>query len=335
MQGFNAMWMPGIDHASIAVHVLLEKDLKRRENKTRFDLGRDEFMRRAWAWKERSGSRISRAGEADGLLARLAARAVHDGRALEPRGARGVRPALRRGPDLPREADDQLGSGRARPWCRTSRSTPPRRTARCGRSGIRSSAAAARSSSRRRGPRRCSATPRSRSTRRTSATSHFHGKEVELPLTGRRIPIVPIDIIRDGKSWPDPAFGSGAVKVTPAHDPNDYEVSQIANLPILQVIDRTGQDVRAGAGEVRRHDRRGGAQGRGRGSRGRRLPRRDQAVQGAARPQPALGRGDRADADGAVVGQGRSRSPTRRSPRSSRARPSSSPSTTRRRSCTG
>src|SRR4029079_14227351 len=40
LQGFNAMWMPGIDHASIAVHVLLEKDLQRRENKTRFDLGR-------------------------------------------------------------------------------------------------------------------------------------------------------------------------------------------------------------------------------------------------------------------------------------------------------
>src|SRR5215471_16434822 len=59
MHGFNAMWMPGTDHASIAVHHLLEKDLKRREGKTRFDLGRDEFLRRAWAWKERSGSRIT------------------------------------------------------------------------------------------------------------------------------------------------------------------------------------------------------------------------------------------------------------------------------------
>src|SRR5262245_4380686 len=59
MQGFNAMWMPGIDHASIAVHVLLEKDLERRERKTRFDLGRAEFLRQAWAWKERSGNRIS------------------------------------------------------------------------------------------------------------------------------------------------------------------------------------------------------------------------------------------------------------------------------------
>src|SRR5262245_7968630 len=65
MQGFNAMWMPGIDHASIAVHVLIEKDLKRRENKTRFDLGRDEFLRRAWAWKEKSGNRI---GEQERLM---------------------------------------------------------------------------------------------------------------------------------------------------------------------------------------------------------------------------------------------------------------------------
>src|SRR5262249_46112301 len=69
----------------------------------------------------------------------------------------------------------------------------------------------------------------------------YHGKEVALPLTGRRIPIVPIDIVRHGKPWPDPAFGTGPVKAPPAHDPNDYEVSQIANLPILEVIDRQGK----------------------------------------------------------------------------------------------
>ncbi|HSD88284.1 MAG TPA: valine--tRNA ligase, partial [Kofleriaceae bacterium] len=61
------------------------------------------------------------------------------------------------------------------------------------------------------------------------------------PLTGRQIPIVPFDLNRDGKAWPDPAFGSGAVKITPAHDPNDYEASQIANLPVLQVIDPKGK----------------------------------------------------------------------------------------------
>ena len=53
-----------------------------------------------------------------------------------------------------------------------------------------------------------------------------------------------------------PAFGTGAVKVTPAHDPNDYEVGQRDTLPMLNVIDSHGKIMRAGAGEVRRHDRR-------------------------------------------------------------------------------
>jgi valyl-tRNA synthetase len=70
---------------------------------------------------------------------------------------------------------------------------------------------------------------------------HLHGKTIELPLTGRQIPIVAFDLVRDGKPWPDPAFGSGAVKITPAHDPNDYEASQIANLDVLQVIDTKGR----------------------------------------------------------------------------------------------
>ena len=86
MQGFNAMWMPGIDHASIAVHVLLEKDLKRRENKTRFELGRDEFMKPRVGVEGAQRQPDQRAGEADGLLARLAARALHDGREVQPRG---------------------------------------------------------------------------------------------------------------------------------------------------------------------------------------------------------------------------------------------------------
>ena len=68
--------------------------------------------------------------------------------------------------------------------------------------------------------------------------AHLVGKEIELPLTGRRIPIVALEIVKQGKVWPDPAFGSGAVKVTPAHDPNDYEASQVCGLPIIQVIDR-------------------------------------------------------------------------------------------------
>jgi len=57
MQGFNACWVPGTDHASIATHVMVERELKK-EGLTRHDLGREKFLERAWAWKEKYGSRI-------------------------------------------------------------------------------------------------------------------------------------------------------------------------------------------------------------------------------------------------------------------------------------
>ena len=316
MQGFNAMWMPGIDHASIAVHVLLEKDLKRRENKTRFDLGRDEFLRRAWAWKERSGNRITRAGEADGLLARLAARAVHDGRAARTaRCARRSCGCYEEGlifrakrminwdpasetvvSDLEVDTVEENGSlwelrypivgGAGEIIVATTRPETM----------LGDTAVAVHPDDER--------YQASRSARRSSCRS-----------PAAQIPIVADD------GFVDPEFGSGAVKVTPAHDPNDYECSQRRGLRDPAGDRRQGPHVRAGAGEVRRHDRRRRAQGRGRRSRGRRRSSaRSRTVQGAARAQPALRRGDRADADGAVVGQGRSRSPRRPSPRSSRAR---------------
>ncbi len=51
MQGFNAMWMPGSDHAGIATQMLVERDLMRREGKSRQELGREEFLKRVWEWK--------------------------------------------------------------------------------------------------------------------------------------------------------------------------------------------------------------------------------------------------------------------------------------------
>src|SRR5207302_1617777 len=52
MSGFNALWMPGIDHAGIATQMVVEKELKKTEKKSRHDLGREEFIKRVWAWKE-------------------------------------------------------------------------------------------------------------------------------------------------------------------------------------------------------------------------------------------------------------------------------------------
>src|SRR6266851_2826811 len=59
MDGYNALWVPGTDHASIAVHVILERQLAA-EGKTRHDIGREAFLERAWKWKEESGGTIIR-----------------------------------------------------------------------------------------------------------------------------------------------------------------------------------------------------------------------------------------------------------------------------------
>ena len=83
------------------------------------------------------------------------------------------------------------------------------------------------------GPRPCSATPPSPFIRTTQRYQHLVGTEVELPLTGRRIPII-------ADAHVDPTFGTGAVKVTPAHDPNDFEIGQRHELPSLTIIDERG-----------------------------------------------------------------------------------------------
>src|SRR5687768_12104297 len=233
MQGFNAMWMPGIDHASIAVHVLLEKDLKRRENKTRFELGREEFLRRAWAWKEKSGNRI---GEQEKLMgfsldwqrerftmdeksnaAVLEAfvRLFEEGLIFRAKRMINWDPSSETVvSDLEVDTVEENGSlweikypfvdGTGEIIVATTRPETM----------LGDTAVAVHPDDER--------------------YKAVVGKLVHLPLTGRQIPIV-------ADTWPDPAFGSGAVKVTPAHDPNDFEIGQRAGLEIIQVIDPKGR----------------------------------------------------------------------------------------------
>ncbi|MDX2092382.1 MAG: class I tRNA ligase family protein, partial [Kofleriaceae bacterium] len=240
MQGFNSMWMPGIDHASIAVHVLLEKDLKRRENKTRFELGRDEFMNRAWAWKERSGNRISEQEKLMGFsldwprerftmdersnkaVLEAFVRLYEEGLIFRAKRMINWDPASETVvSDLEVDTAEENGSlweikypfadGSGEIIVATTRPETM----------LGDTAVVVHKSDAR-------------------YTAHV-GKQITLPLTGRTIPIVAVDIQRDGKPWPDPEFGSGAVKVTPAHDPSDYEVGVMFDLPILQVIDSKGK----------------------------------------------------------------------------------------------
>ena len=90
------------------------------------------------------------------------------------------------------------------------------------------------SSSPRRGPRPCWATPRSRCIRTNERLKHLIGKTAILPLVGRRIPII-------ADEYADPEKGTGAVKITPAHDFNDFEVGRRHNLPLINVLDDEAQ----------------------------------------------------------------------------------------------
>src|SRR4051812_49392820 len=69
MSGYNALWLPGIDHAGIATQIMVERDLQKTEKKSRHDLGREEFIRRVGNWKEQYGWRIG--GRQRGLRASL------------------------------------------------------------------------------------------------------------------------------------------------------------------------------------------------------------------------------------------------------------------------
>jgi len=229
MQSFNAMWMPGIDHASIAVHVLLERDLKRKEKKTRFDLGRDEFLRRAWAWKEKSGSRISEQEKLMGFSLDW----PRERFTMDDKSNRAVTEAFVK---LYREGLI-IRAKRMINWDPGSETVvSDLEVDTVEENGhlweIRYPLVGG-------GGEIVVATTRPETMLGDTGVAvhpdderykHLVGKQVELPLTGRTIPIV-------ADSFVEREFGTGAVKVTPAHDFNDYETSQRCSLEILQVID--------------------------------------------------------------------------------------------------
>lgn len=229
MAGFNTLWLPGMDHAGIATQMVVERKLLKDEGVRRHDLGRDEFVRRVWQWKEESGGAIlhqmkevgasvdwsrSRFTLDEGLS--RAVREVFVGlheRGLIYRGEYLVNwcprceTALS---DLEVAHEDQQGSL----W------------------HIRYPVAGS-------DEFLVVATTRPETMLGDTAVAinpkderylHLHGKSVTLPLMNRAIPIVCDD-------FADPLFGTGVVKVTPAHDPNDFEAGKRHNLPRIKVID--------------------------------------------------------------------------------------------------
>jgi valyl-tRNA synthetase len=237
MSGFNTLWLPGTDHAGIATQMIVEKELKKTEKKSRHDLGREEFLRRVWAWKEKYGSRIGEQHQALGASLDWERERFTMDEGLS-RAVREVFVRLHEEGLVYREK-------KLINWC------PDCRTALSDLEVEHEEAHAGELWSFayplvEPGPvtEIVVATTRPETMLGDTAVAvhpdderyrALVGKQVRHPLTGRHLPIVADAILVD------PKFGTGAVKVTPAHDFNDFEVGKRHGLEQLTVIGVDGR----------------------------------------------------------------------------------------------
>ena len=231
--GRDALWQPGTDHAGIATQMVVERQLA--EAGSRHARPRPRRLS-----SSASGSgRTSRAARSPASCAASAPRptgarerfTMDDG--PRGRGAQGVRRAPSSEGLIYRDKrlvnwDPKLHTADLRPRGREPRDQGPAVALPL---SARGRARAHSSSSRRRGPRPCSATPASPCIPTTRATGDSSASTCVLPLVGRLIPIV-------ADEYADPETGTGAVKITPAHDFNDFEVGRRHDLPLINIFDR-------------------------------------------------------------------------------------------------
>ena len=231
MQGYNALWLPGVDHAGIATQIKVEEEL-RKEGLTRYDLGREKFLERVWDWKHKYGNRIVQqqkklGASCDWDRARFTmdegcSKAVREvfvslyEKGLIYKGSRIINwcpncvTALS---DAEVEYVDKpghlwhirypLADGSGEVVVATTRPETM-----LGDTGV------------------CVNPEDTRYT-------HIVGKKVILPLVNKEIPVV-------ADSYAEMDFGTGCVKMTPAHDPNDFEVGLRHNLEVIRVLDDNG-----------------------------------------------------------------------------------------------
>ena len=228
MSGFRTLWLPGTDHAGISTQLMVTNALKD-EGKTRLDLGREKFVERVWKWKAESGGQITHQMRREGASVDWSrekftmdedlSRAVREvfvrfyDEGLIYRGKRIVNWCPRDQTVLSDLEVDKLPQAGKLYYLRypiknsdrhlTVATTRPETM-------LGDTAVAVNPSDERYGD--------------------LVGATVLLPLTGREIPVIKDDYV-------DPAFGTGAVKITPAHDPNDYEMGLRHDLPQVVVID--------------------------------------------------------------------------------------------------
>ena len=228
MQGYSALWLPGTDHAGIATQIKVEEDLRVNEGLTRYDLGREKFLQRVWQWKEKYGNRIVEqqkkiGASCDWSRSRFTmdegcSRAVREtfcelyDKGLIYKGSRIINwcpHCLTALSDAEVEYTDKpghlwhirypLADGSGDIVVATTRPETM-----MGDTGV-------------------AVNPED------EKFKHLIGKKCILPIMNREIPIV-------GDEYCEIGFGTGAVKMTPAHDPNDFEVGLRHNLEVIRVI---------------------------------------------------------------------------------------------------
>ncbi len=228
MAGYAALWVPGCDHAGIATQIKVEERLREEEGKTRYDLGREKFVERVWAWKEQYHDRIV------SQLKKLGSSCdwTRERFTMDEQLSKAVREVF---VTLYEKGLIYQGN-RIINWC-------PSCTTALSDAEVEYSEQAGHFWHIRY-PIEDSdefvvlATTRPETLLGDTAVAvnpdderyaHLVGKTVILPLVGRKIPIIADDYV-------DKAFGTGVVKITPAHDPNDFEVGQRHGLPIICVM---------------------------------------------------------------------------------------------------
>jgi valyl-tRNA synthetase len=231
MKGRNTLCLPGTDHASIAVQTIIEKQLKA-EGKTRDDLGREKFLERAWEWRHESGSNIVNQLQRLGLSADWSRERF----TLDEELSQAVKTAFIK---LYKEGLIYRGNYMVN-WCPESQSAVSdlevenqevdgylwhfRYPLSEGDGYVEV------------------ATTRPETMLGDTAVAvnpnderyqDLIGKTVILPLVLREIPIIADEFV-------DPSFGTGCVKVTPAHDPNDFAMGKRHNLPMINILNKDG-----------------------------------------------------------------------------------------------
>lgn len=228
MQGYNTVWIPGTDHAGIATQARVEEHLRHTEGLTRHDLGREKFLERVWAWKEEYGDRIIK------QLKKLGSSADWDRErfTMDVGCSRAVREVFVR---LYEKGLIYQGNYSVNwcPHCSTTLSDiEVDHEPRAGKlyyikypmaNGDGYIQIATTRPETMLGDTAVAVNPND------ERYQYLIGEKVIVPLVNREVPIIADDYV-------DPSFGSGMVKITPAHDPNDFEIGRRHNLPEIQVI---------------------------------------------------------------------------------------------------